>query len=1080
MASGTEASPQQSTERRDTLLEIQKARQTEWARADVFRADAPTPGQEAHKDEKFFGNFPYPYMNGLLHLGHAFSLSKLEFKAAFERLRGRNVLFPQAFHCTGMPIKACADKLDKEIREYGCPPAFPEPESGETVKKEAQAAGTKTDPAKFGGKKSKAVAKTGGVTHQWTILEKSGFPEDEIPKFRDPLHWLQLFPGKGVEHLKLMGCGIDWRRSFITTDANPYYDSFIQWQFRKLKKMGRIVKDKRHTIFSVLDGQPCLDHDRAAGEGVLPQEYTLIKMEAVELTAALEPLSGQGRVFFMAATLRPETMYGQTNFWILPKGEYGAYKGLKNEIYIMSERSALNLAYQEKTPIHGQPECLLKIKGQDLIGTAVKSPNCQHDRIYALPLMTIKMDKGTGVVTSVPSDAPDDYIALRDLKEKPELREKHGVKDEWVLPFNIIPIIEIEGFGNMAAVTVSNELKIKSQHDTAKLQEAKERTYLKGFTSGIMIVGEYNGRKVSEAKPLLKKEMVERGEAMLYSEPESLVMSRSGDKCIVALTDQWYITYGEEEWANLTKECLQQLNCYAPEAKNNFTHVLGWLERWAISRSYGLGTKIPWDPEYLVESLSDSTIYMAYYTVAHLLQKGNLYGSDHSGISPDHLTDEIWDYILLGADMPADSQIPEDTLKQLRNEFEYWYPFDLRVSGKDLIQNHLTFCLYNHTALFPKEQWPKAFRCNGHVMVDAEKMSKSRGNFLTLEQAISKFSSDAMRVGLADAGDGLDDANFEGKTANAAILRLTKELTWIEQIMASQDSLRPGPPTSFLDRVFDNEINIAIRKAFDAYDKLLFREALKSGWYDLQSARDRYRFSCKTVSMNRELIMRYVEISTLLMVPIAPHTMDHTWVNVLKKGESVLTAGWPQAPEPDYGLQQAATYLEDFITSQRRTKQKLEAPGKVRKGQAPPPKQKLTKMEVSVAEEFIGWQKLVLASLSSQYDPLSNAFPPKALDHVIEAMSGAPEVSGMSQKDLKAQVMPFAKHKMEQARSGAGVGALGARLTFDERALLVEMTEYVKDALAVQEMTVALACQAGQAPDGKIEVYPGSPLVVFQ
>lgn len=53
----------------------------------------------------------------------------------------------------------------------------------------------------------------------------------------------------------------------------------------------------------------------------------------------------------MAATLRPETMYGQTNFWILPKGDYGAYKGLNDEIYIMSERSALNLAYQEKTPV---------------------------------------------------------------------------------------------------------------------------------------------------------------------------------------------------------------------------------------------------------------------------------------------------------------------------------------------------------------------------------------------------------------------------------------------------------------------------------------------------------------------------------------------------------------------------------------------------------------------------------------------------------------------------------------------------------------------------------------------------------
>ena len=54
--------------------------------------------------------------------------------------------------------------------------------------------------------------------------------------------------------------------------------------------------------------------------------------------------------------------------------------------------------------------------------------------------------------------------------------------------------------------------------------------------------------------------------------------------------------------------------------------VLGWLHQWACSRSFGLGTKIPWDPAFLIESLSDSTIYMAYYTVAHFLQQGDIFG----------------------------------------------------------------------------------------------------------------------------------------------------------------------------------------------------------------------------------------------------------------------------------------------------------------------------------------------------------------------------------------------------------------------------------------------------------------------
>lgn len=64
-----------------------------------------SPATGEHAAGKFFGNFPYPYMNGLLHLGHAFSLSKLEFASAYHRLCGKQVLFPQGFHCTGMPIK---------------------------------------------------------------------------------------------------------------------------------------------------------------------------------------------------------------------------------------------------------------------------------------------------------------------------------------------------------------------------------------------------------------------------------------------------------------------------------------------------------------------------------------------------------------------------------------------------------------------------------------------------------------------------------------------------------------------------------------------------------------------------------------------------------------------------------------------------------------------------------------------------------------------------------------------------------------------------------------------------------------
>ena len=390
-----------------------------------------------------------------------------------------------------MPIKACADKLDRELATYGCPPVFPSEEEQEAAAEakaaaEAAAAGpgadVKTDPTKFVAKKSKAAAKKGVGATQWQILRQSGLSEAEIPEFRDPSHWLRYFPPKAERDLRAMGCGVDWRRSFITTDMNPYYDSFVRWQFWCLYKAGKVVKDKRFAVFSPLDGQPCADHDRASGEGVGPQDYTLVKLRCLELPgklAALEGAASAGGVFLLAATLRPETMYGQTNCWALPEGRYGAYRGLDGEVYVMTARSALNLSYQERTPERGAPECLLELTGQDLIGVPLAAPNSALPVVRVLPLLTILTNKGTGIVTSVPSDSPDDYTALLDLKKKPKLREKYGVLDEWVLPLEVIPIIDIPGYGDKAAQTVCEQLKVASQNDAVKLAEAKGLVYLK-------------------------------------------------------------------------------------------------------------------------------------------------------------------------------------------------------------------------------------------------------------------------------------------------------------------------------------------------------------------------------------------------------------------------------------------------------------------------------------------------------------------------------------------------------------------------------------------------------------------------
>lgn len=115
-----------------------------------------------------------------------------------------------------------------------------------------------------------------------------------------------------------------------------------------------------------------------------------------------------------------------------------------------------------------------------------------------------------------------------------------------------------------------------------------------------------------------------------------------------------------------------------------------------------------------------------------------------------------------------------------KRELEYFYPMDIRSSGKDLTPNHLTFCLYKHAAIFPEDMWPLSMRTNGHLKLNGKKMSKSTGNSLTMREAIEKFGADATRIALADAGDGIEDANFDEKNANANILRLHTLIDWCE------------------------------------------------------------------------------------------------------------------------------------------------------------------------------------------------------------------------------------------------------------------------------------------------------------
>ena len=784
----------------DEILAMESKWQKKWEESGAFEADA-REGQP-----KFFLNVPYPYMNGYLHLGFGVTFLHAEILARHLRMKGYNVLMPQAFHCTGLPIVAAANRISE------------------------------------------------GEEMQFRIMRDMGIPQDEIIRFKDPVHWTQYFPPQAMSDLKSLGASVDWRRSFITTHLNPFYDSFVKWHFRKLKDNGFARLGEHPVIWCPKDEAPVGDHDRLEGEGETPAEFVLLKF----------PTDGK---FLLAATLRPETVYGQTNLWVDPDVEYKEVR-VGSEIWVVSDETVKKLAEQKK-----DVEIVGSVNGRDLVGKMVRAPEIGSE-IPVLPSKFIDPAKGTGIVTSVPSDAPDDWIALKDLQEDDETLAEFVLDPDEIRKIEPIAIITSEGWGPLPAVEIVDRMGIENQMERDKLEKAKDEIYRTGYYTGVMNedCGDISGMKVEEAKDVIKRKMIEAGEADILYEPSGEVICRCLTPAVVKLVrDQWFLDYGDPEWKKLTYEALEKMKLFPEISRRQFEYVVDWLREWACAHHHGLGTYLPWDESWVIESLSDSTIYMSYYTFCHLFPDE----------SADKVDDDFFDYVLFESgdakSVAEKTGIDVGTLDAMRKEFLYWYPFDLRNSGKDLIQNHLVFCIFNHVAIFPQECWPRAFGVNGFVKLEGQKMSKSHGRVIYIRKAIKAWGADATRITLAQGGEGLDDPSFDGDFADSVGRKLQ---LWMRFALGDH---RTRSDVRQTDRWFRSIMNGALRKYNEAMGLLNLRTALKHAYFDLQGDWNWYLRRCNDIP-NSELLADFVELQTMLLAPFVPHVCEEIWEGIGREG----------------------------------------------------------------------------------------------------------------------------------------------------------------------------------------------------
>ncbi|MBN2367783.1 leucine--tRNA ligase [Candidatus Woesearchaeota archaeon] len=763
---------------------------------------------------KFFLTFPYPYINLFPHIGHFYSLMRVEAFARYKRMAGDNVLYSQGWHCTGSPIINAAQRVKDN------------------------------DPK------------------QISTLKKMGFDDADIEKFKDPKHWIKVFSEGWKEDLTNAGISIDWRRNFVTTSLNPCYSKFIEWQFRKLKEKGYVIKGKKPVVWCPRENMPIGDHSRVAGEGETPQEFTLLKFKFEDM-------------FIVAATLRPETVYGQTNMWANPDLEYKIVEINSNERWIMSKEAADKIALQEK-----QVKIIGNIKGREMIGKYCHAPEINRE-IIILPAGFCDPKIGSGLVTSVPSHAPYDWIGLYDLQQNKDECEKYGLNYEEIKKIKPISLIELEGWGEHPAVEICEKWDIKSQDEHDKLEKAKQAIYKDEHFSGKMrkIAGKYAGMPVEKAKKQIKKELIKRGEADLMYEPTGKVICRCLTEAVVKIvSDQWFLAYGNKEWKKLAHKCLNKMRLYPDKVRAQFDYVLDWLDDWACTHESetDLGTPLPWDKKWVIESLSDSTIYMAYYTISHRIKE----------IPLEKIDDSFFDYVFLGKNKEK-SHVSKRLMEELREEFLYWYPMDFRNTGKDLIQNHMSFCIFNHVAIFPEKHWPQSYGLNGWVTINGQKMSKSLGNVIPVREMVHEYGADASRFTVLSGGEGLDDANWDSELAKSMSDKLIQLLN-----LANQYYGKGIYETRTIDEWMLSQVNIIIKETTECMEQTMFRSALQKAYFDMQRILKWYlrRTSDKP---NKKVMEKVIETQALLLAPFCPFVCEEIWEAIGKEG-FIASSGWPK------------------------------------------------------------------------------------------------------------------------------------------------------------------------------------------
>jgi leucyl-tRNA synthetase len=226
----------------------------------------------------------------------------------------------------------------------------------------------------------------------------------------------------------------------------------------------------------------------------------------------------------------------------------------------------------------------------------------------------------------------------------------------------------------------------------------------------------------------------------------------------------------------------------------------------------------------------------------------------------------------------------------MRNEFLYWYPYNFRFSAKDLISNHLTFQIFHHVAIFPKENLPQGMVVFGMGLLNGAKMSSSKGNVFLLEDAVKEFGADTVRMFLVGSAEPWQDFDWR----NELVISTKKQIERFYSAVREMNDA--GGEPSDIDLWLASRLQEHIRKTTEALDNFQTRQALQESFFGIESDLKWYRRRCADDRDGSRMLGSLCSAWVRLLAPFIPFTCERIWQELGKEG-LVSFAEWPVADE---------------------------------------------------------------------------------------------------------------------------------------------------------------------------------------